>query len=82
MNSWHQAHADRDALVPKPVAPHTMFTGNFFNFIPYYGNLKRFLANYGKIILMPEILMGSNNCIQLILIVGCAPGHGTTGVVP
>jgi hypothetical protein len=26
-------------------------------------NLKRFLAYYGKIILMPEILMGSNSCI-------------------
>ncbi len=25
-------------------------------------NLKRFLAYYGKIILMPEILMGSNSC--------------------
>jgi hypothetical protein len=24
----------------------------------------RFLAYYGKIILMPEILMGSNHCIQ------------------
>ena len=27
-------------------------------------NLKRFLAYYGKIILMPEILMGSNSCIE------------------
>jgi hypothetical protein len=28
-------------------------------------NLKRFLAYYGKIILMPEILMGSNSCIDV-----------------
>jgi hypothetical protein len=30
-------------------------------------NLKRFLANYGKIILMPEILMGSNSCTPRFL---------------
>jgi hypothetical protein len=45
-----------------------------FYLLPYYGplilkvfrimnlNLKRFLAYYRKIILMPEILMGSNSC--------------------
>ena len=29
-------------------------------------NLKRFLAYYGKIILMPEILMGSNSCVRIL----------------
>ena len=72
----HQAVADSDVLGSKPVKLYTIFTGNFFTFIyMYHGppanlkvfkimdlNLKRFLAYYGKIILMPEILMGSNNC--------------------
>jgi hypothetical protein len=30
-------------------------------------NLKRFLAIYGILILMPEILMGSNHCTALLL---------------
>jgi hypothetical protein len=71
----HQAVADSDVLGSKPVKLYTIFTGNFFTFIyMYYGppilkvfkimdlNLKRFLAYYGKIILMPEILMGVYHC--------------------
>jgi hypothetical protein len=74
----HQAVADSDVLGSKPVKLYTIFTGNFFTFIyMYYGppilqvfkimdlNRKRFLAYYGKIILMnlmPEILMGVYHC--------------------
>ncbi len=77
-NFCHQAVADSNVPGSKPVETCLTlchFYEYFFTFIyMYYGppilkvfrimdlNLKRFLAYYGKIILMPEILMGSNSC--------------------